>query len=922
MKEENISYFSLTKEWEKETYMNTTTKRLGAGLLTALTLSSTVAGTANAADVWQQEYKNDVPGVATPIPDYLAGGLTDINANTGIAFANVSMGNGLAWDYGSLGSFWNNEGDTTLWCIDYGTAFYGVGGDPTNVENTENAAITNYIITKYEGDRTPQNHAAIAYAVHMLNDPMTFGYNSVDGNYKTASDFFNNLINSELSSIAQRGNEMIEEARANMGPYTLETTINEDLSVTTVLRSAAGNEISGFNAVYTLEGAGVFDVNGDGVANDGDSNTVTAKTGEAVPNIVRSVDEGGTVDLRVTVDNLPGDSIRVWDGGGLSQTMMAKGGASASVEATDSADVQPATPEPNPPTEEEEPPAPNPDVFTPEVTTKTSHNWATPGTEIKDNISVTGNKDGQELTVTSTLWFSETKPELSDTVPADAVEVGSVETKVTGNGEFVTPGITVDKVGYYVWTESIPETPINGAPEGSHTKAWQGKYGVSTEITPVGDVTTKASPDTVVGNEIYDTAIVTGEIPEGAYLKFDLYRISDEVLTDEEVEAGDFTSQFTEENKVWSSTKETPVDGAGEYKSETFTPAKDGTYSYVETLYDKDGNVLKQGKKGAGSESVVIFGKVTTKASEDVVLGKAIHDTAVVDGVTPEGAYLTFDLYKISDEVVTDEEVDAGDFSDQFTDENKVWSSTDKVAVDGAGEYKSAEFTPSESGTYSYVETLRDKDGNIISQGKKGVGSESVIVFGTVTTKASEDVYVGEDVFDTATVEGAIPEGAYLGFDLYKISDEALTDEEVEAGDFTAQFTDANKVWSSTEKVAVNGAGDYESERFTTTEAGTYSYVETLYDKDGNVISQGKKGVGSESVIVKEKPETPTPEPTKPQSTPEPSTPAPSTPTKVVTQGTANTGGDIDAGNNALIGGALASLLAGAGAFFARRKKN
>ena len=45
------------------------------------------------------------------------------------------------------------------------------------------------------------------------------------------------------------------------------------------------------------------------------------------------------------------------------------------------------------------------------------------------------------------------------------------------------------------------------------------------------------------------------------------------------------------------------------------------------------------------------------------------------------------------------------------------------------------------------------------------------------------------------------------------------------------------------------------------------------------------------------------------------------TPARTVTQGTANTGGDIDAGNNALIGGALASLLAGAGAFFARRKK-
>lgn len=578
---------------------STRARNAGMGIMAGVVLAGTIGTAAQAAEPWVKEYKNDAPGASTPLSSDLKreGFQGDIDSKTGIAFSNLS-GTKIETEYGSLGSFWHKDAKTTLWCIQYAKPFVGVNGNATSNENTENAAITNYIITKYQGDNTPRNHAAIAYAVHQLNDPLTGSWKNADGTTETAKEMLQGVRESkELGDVAKSADNMIADAKANVGPYTATVTADESGKVTSDFKSKAGNSIAGFDVTYTLSDGAVFDANGNGVADQGESNVAHLKTGDKIPNVVsQDKSKDNKVSIKMDVTNAPAPSIRVWDGGPNVQTVMATG-STAAVTANDSFTVKGAQ------------------SYTPQVTTQTSNNFATPGSEISDKIKVTGNKDGQKLEVTSTLWYTTDKPTAGDQVPSTAKKVGEVKTEVTGNGEFTTPGVKVDKGGYYTWTESIPETKT---PEGGITKAWQGKWGVSTETTVVGKVSTKASDDVTVGDKIHDTAIVEGNVPEGSTVDFTLYKISDKQLTDEEVDKqkDELSKQFTDNNIVWKSDKGVAVDKAGEYNSAEFTTKSGGTYSYVETLKDKDGKVISEGGKPVGKESVVVKPKQETPKKE------------------------------------------------------------------------------------------------------------------------------------------------------------------------------------------------------------------------------------------------------------------------------------------------------------------
>ena len=134
-----------------------------------------------------------------------------------------------------------------------------------------------------------------------------------------------------------------------------------------------------------------------------------------------------------------------------------------------------------------------------------------------------------------------------------------------------------------------------------------------------------------------------------------------------------------------------------------------------------------------------------------------------------------------------------------------------------------------------------------------------------VTTVASDDVQLTDgkaEIWDTAKVTGDVPEGAYMTVKLYKLSDS--TDQKKVLAD-NPQCTDDSLV-AETKRIDVTGAGDYTTEKITVTSAGTYGFVETLYDKDGNILDQGLCGEESETVVVTEAPKpvetTPAPTPT------------------------------------------------------------
>lgn len=134
-----------------------------------------------------------------------------------------------------------------------------------------------------------------------------------------------------------------------------------------------------------------------------------------------------------------------------------------------------------------------------------------------------------------------------------------------------------------------------------------------------------------------------------------------------------------------------------------------------------------------------------------------------------------------------------------------------------------------------------------------------------VTTVASDDVQLTDgkaEIWDTAKVTGDVPEGAYMTVKLYKLSDS--TDQKKVLAE-NPQCTDQSLVAES-KRIDVTAAGEYTTEKITVTSAGTYGFVETLYDKDGNVLDQGLCGEESETVVVTEAPKpvetTPAPTPT------------------------------------------------------------
>jgi len=223
-------------------------------------------------------------------------------------------------------------------------------------------------------------------------------------------------------------------------------------------------------------------------------------------------------------------------------------------------------------------------------------------------------------------------------------------------------------------------------------------------------VTTKATPEAYVGDPISDTAIIDGDVPDGAYLVFRAY--------------GPYAEQpgMDEELESFFISEEIPVDGDGEYESGTTSVDTAGLVFWVETLHAADGEVLAAGFIGAPGETTIVHDKpvdlrVKTQAVPEVTLGDPAHDIAIVTGQVPEGAMLAFQAYQqTSNEAVCEAE-------------NLVFDTHDRlIPVTEAGEYRSAEVVFEKVGTYFWIEALYSHDGEILHRGECGAAGETTKV--------------------------------------------------------------------------------------------------------------------------------------------------------------------------------------------------
>ena len=223
-------------------------------------------------------------------------------------------------------------------------------------------------------------------------------------------------------------------------------------------------------------------------------------------------------------------------------------------------------------------------------------------------------------------------------------------------------------------------------------------------------VTTKATPEAFVSEPISDTAIVAGDLPEGAYLVFRAY--------------GPYPEQpaIDEELEPFFISEEIPVEGPGEYESGTTTVDAAGLVFWVETLHGPDGEVLAEGFIGAPGETTLVHERptdlrVTTRAVPEATLGDPAHDVAIVEGTVPEGTVLAFQAYlQTGSKAECEADTLVFDTHDQL------------ITVTGLGEYTSAELVFDRAGTYFWVETLYSPDGEQLHRGECGAEGETTKV--------------------------------------------------------------------------------------------------------------------------------------------------------------------------------------------------
>ena len=223
--------------------------------------------------------------------------------------------------------------------------------------------------------------------------------------------------------------------------------------------------------------------------------------------------------------------------------------------------------------------------------------------------------------------------------------------------------------------------------------------------------------------------------------------------------------------------------------------------------------------------------KVRTEAQalEGKLVGKPIHDLLIVEGTVPEGAYATVDLFY-------------NQSGEAKTCSKPVWTSA-KVMLDrGAGEYATGSFTTKKEGLYHFRESVFDRHGKLIAQGKCGEDSETVKVEKPrrvwTVAQAPKGKHVGDPIHDLVYLEGAFPKDSYVVVKLfYNQAGEAKT----------CQVP----VWTSEKlKVPPFTPATLKTGEFKTRISGQYHFQETVYDGEGKILAQGDCGADSETLVI------------------------------------------------------------------------
>lgn len=426
---------------------------------------------------------------------------------------------------------------------------------------------------------------------------------------------------------------------------------------------------------------------------------------------------------------------------------------------------------------------------------------------------------------------------------------------VTAAGQIRSPGFTLgpDHGTMLWWIETLEYDDGSGS-----RVLHRGACGLENETTRLDQPTveTQAMPDATIGDLITDTAVLGGNFAtnDGAQWELDFrgYRAS---LREDGAAVCDASNLLFEVPVV-------AVSGPGSVTSAP-VPARPewrGDIWWVETLWLTQGDVRTAyavGECGLVGETTRLEGpSVETKAVPLAAIGDAMTDTATVtgplggrEGVSHE---LTFEVFQGDDALTGTEDATC-------TADNLIWTS-EATAVTEAGDYESPPLTalPAHGKTVWWVESLWLVDGTgtepertLIERGTCGVDHETTrLQWPEVATVATPKVRVGEELFDTAIVEGALSQREDIE---YKVRFTAY--ERPNSGEMSCAADTEIAALSDREGVSVRGPGRYESRKIVAQpeHVGLGGYVESLVliaDGQEHLVHRGECGVASENFEI------------------------------------------------------------------------
>jgi hypothetical protein len=296
----------------------------------------------------------------------------------------------------------------------------------------------------------------------------------------------------------------------------------------------------------------------------------------------------------------------------------------------------------------------------PTITTAANQTGVVVGGTISDSATLAGATSGAG----GNIVFRAYGP--SDPTCGDSPAFTSSAVAVNGNGTYGPVSFATGAVGTFKWIASYSGDADNNPVAGKCGDDGE----TDTTIKDSPTISTDASANITIGGSVSDTATLAGGFNPTGTITFRLFGPNDATCTNP---------------SVFTTTK--AVNGNGAYTSAAFTPTLVGTYRWVAS-YDGDAN--NNGVSGVCNdpdESVVVSPAtpgIATSAAESVVVGNAIHDTAVLSGAVGPTGTITFNLYATAD--CSGQAL----FSDTRT-------------VSGNGSYGPVTFTPDAIGTYHWI---------------------------------------------------------------------------------------------------------------------------------------------------------------------------------------------------------------------------